>query len=199
MQLLEFTKAIKELGDFYERKSEPKQGTIELWFDKVQSIPSEPVPWIVGRIEQDSESFPRNLPGALWAGFREWMQLNPDKAAHRENKQCVDCEGGLLWVRKYIDGRVHYAVFECAQCGGDVWPQYPSATRDELMADYDVMPKDGWPYEKPAWIKVVNRPADRSEDIEHINPVICRQQDEPSSVVERFRARMVDAGARGEG
>lgn len=189
MELFEFTKAIKELCDFYERAKEPRQGTIELWFDRVRQIPSEPVPWIIGKIEENSDTFPRNLPGALWAGFREWSQAYPEKMAPRVMCDCPDCTDGILWARAEKNGQRYSYIFRCARCKQSNTEAYPMASRTELMADYEVMPRDGWPYE-PRGVRVVNQPADRTLQIEHIDPVICRQPDEKSTVIERFRSRV---------
>lgn len=174
MELFEFTQLLKELVDFYERK-DPKPGTTELWFDKVRKIPSEPVKWIMKRIEDENESFPRNLPGALWVSYREWMQAYPDRVAHRQSQNCPDCTDGLIWARLIKNGRRYTYVFRCSRCRQDTTEAYPVAGRAELMADYDVIPKGGDPTDRRT-VRVVNAPQDRTNQMEHIEPVVCRDR-----------------------
>jgi hypothetical protein len=147
VELFEFSKILKEIGDYYERTKEPRHGTIDLWFDKVKHIPTEPIPWIVSKIEADNESFPRNLPATLWGAFREWMQMNPDKVACVQTfRECPDCSEGLIWARMEKNGHRYTYVFRCARCKQSTVQAYPIAHRMELVADYDVIPKNGDPY-----------------------------------------------------
>ena len=144
MELFEYNKFLKELSDFYERK-EPKPGTAELWFEKVAKIPGEPLKWIAKKIENDNDSFPRNLPTAICAAYREWQQANPSKIAHKRHEDCPDCQDGLIWARQAKQGIRYTYVFACARCQQCTASQYPQALRVELMADYDVIPKAGDP------------------------------------------------------
>ena len=147
MELFEFTTILKELSDYYERAKEPKHGTTELWFDKIRKIPSEPIKWIIRKIEDENDSFPRNLPGAVWGAFREWQQANPDRMATKNYSDCPDCTDGLLWARKEKNGHRYSYVFRCARCKQSTVQAYPMASRLELMADYDGIPKNGDPYD----------------------------------------------------
>lgn len=147
MELFEFTRVLKELTDYYERAKEPRHGTIELWFAKVKKIPGEPLPWIVSRIESENETFPKNLPGALWAFYREWLSANPDRVAHIQPRDCPDCTDGLLWATIRKNGIQYSYVFRCCLCRQSMVQAYPLAGRRELGEDgYQVMPKEGWPY-----------------------------------------------------
>jgi len=142
MELYEFTKMLKELMDFYERK-EPKQGTIELWFGKVSKVPSEPIKWIVNRIENDYETFPKNFCKAIMDTYREWTQANPDKRAAQRYYDCPDCNEGLIWARKLVENKPYTYVFRCLKCKQNTTQAYPLASRLELRAEYDVIPKLG--------------------------------------------------------
>ena len=144
MELFEYNKFLKELSDYYERK-EPKPGTTELWFSEVRKIPGEPLKWIAKKIENENDSFPRNLPSAVWGAYREWQQANPHKIAHKWREDCPDCQGGLIWARQAREGVRYTYVFACARCQQCTASQYPRALRAELMADYDVIPKGGDP------------------------------------------------------
>lgn len=142
MEQFEFAKLLKELCDYYERK-EPKPGTAELWFDKVKNIPGEPLKWIIRKIEDDHDTFPRNLPGSVWGSYREWQQANPDRMTEKEYFDCPDCNKGLIYARNIKNGHSYGYVFRCARCRQSTVQTYPMVSRLELMADYDVSPKTG--------------------------------------------------------
>lgn len=146
MELYEFTKLLKELTDYYERAKEPRPGTTDLWFGKVKNIPSEPLAWITSKIEAENESFPRNLPGAVWETYRAWMQTNPDRVSVKNYFDCPDCTDGLIRARLEKGGQRYTYVFRCSKCRQSTAQSYPVASRIELMADYDVIPKNGDPY-----------------------------------------------------
>ena len=101
MTLDEFTGIVTELSDFYERK-QPKINTIELWYRSIKRIPSEPVKWIARHIEDNYESFPKNIVSALWGGYTEWQQAHPDKAARESFFHCADCCCDRDFVRTYL-------------------------------------------------------------------------------------------------
>jgi hypothetical protein len=133
MELYEFKNALTTLCDFYERK-EPKPQSIVLWFEAVKNIPSEPVPWMVKKIEDTNDSFPKNMPGSFWATFNEWKQAHPEKRAFKNYFHCPDCDEGLLLVIKN-DTRGKY-VFRCARCRQDETRAYPFANRKDLLEEY---------------------------------------------------------------
>jgi DNA-directed RNA polymerase subunit M/transcription elongation factor TFIIS len=143
MEQFEFIKIIKDLCDYYERPKEPRQGTIELWFGKVKSIPSEPINWISKKIEDDYDSFPRNLPGAMWGAFREWQQANPHRMTEKQYFDCPECSKGLIYAKNIKNGHSYGYVFRCAMCRQSTVVAYPMALRTELQADYEVTPKSG--------------------------------------------------------
>jgi hypothetical protein len=145
VELFEFTQILKELVDFYERK-EPKQGTTELWFDKVKRIPSEPIRWMLQKIQDEHEAFPRNVPGALWGAFREWQQAYPERIDRKDYFDCPDCTDGLIWAKQIKNGIPYGYVFRCARCKQNNCQQYPMTRLDEIKADYEIRPKKGWPY-----------------------------------------------------
>ena len=146
MELYEFTSMLKELSDYYERAKEPKNSTTELWFDNIRKIPSEPIKWIVRKIEEENDSFPRNFPSAVWGAYREWMQANPNRVASKTYFDCPDCTEGLIWARQDKYGCRYTYVFRCARCKQSTLQAYPIAVRMELKADYDLVPKAGDPY-----------------------------------------------------
>ena len=137
MELYEFTKALSTLCDFYERK-EPKQSTIELWFGLIKRMPSEPIPWIIKKIQETHETFPKNMTAAFWGTYSEWQQANPDKRAIQSFFDCSDCSEGLIFAKKIIEGKKYSYVFRCTKCRQNHNQNYPSMSRLELMENYEV-------------------------------------------------------------
>jgi hypothetical protein len=134
MTLDEFTGIVTELSDFYERK-QPKINTIDLWYRSIKRIPSEPVKWIARHIEDNYESFPKNIVSALWGGYAEWQQAHPDKAARESFFHCADCSEGLIFASKINQNNTKYKyVFRCIKCKQNHMAAYPEIVRAELIS-----------------------------------------------------------------
>lgn len=138
----ELVNIISELCSFYERK-EPKIATIELWFRLVKNIPSEPLLWIVKKIQEVHESFPKNITSALWGTYTVWQQTFPEKKTIKRFFDCSDCNEGLIFARKKNAPHVSEFVFRCSKCRQDNTRSYPLSSRLELLEEYDVVPKEG--------------------------------------------------------
>lgn len=138
MELYEFTRVLTTLCDFYERK-EPKQATIELWFRLIKDIPSEPIPWILKKIQENHESFPKNMTAVFLSMFREWQQANPDKRAIRHFFECPDCDDGLIFAKRETNGVNYRYVFRCVKCRQDKTQAYPEASKLSLSQDYEIL------------------------------------------------------------
>jgi hypothetical protein len=109
---------VRNLCTYFERAKHPSMETIDMWFNRISKIPDEPVQWIVQRIKETSESFPRNLPNTLWEYYREWIASNPDKVSISKRKDCIRCNGdGYVYATK-IHGKnqVYSYVFRCPEC-----------------------------------------------------------------------------------
>jgi hypothetical protein len=132
MQMNEFTNLLNELSSFYERK-EPKPTTIELWYHLIKNIPSEPVTWITKKIEENYESFPKNLTAALWSTYNEWQQVYPEKKAIENYFDCPDCHEGLIIVYKKVNNYNYEYVFRCARCKQSRLRAYPLGGKKELL------------------------------------------------------------------
>ena len=141
MDKFQFSSAIKELCDYYERK-EPKAGTQELWFDRVKSIPHEAMKWIITKITQENDTFPHNLPGVLAALFFQWRESNPRKLYH-EHIDCPDCDDGIITAWKISNNNRPYSyLFRCGRCKQVAVTSWPVSTRWQLIDDgYDPEPK----------------------------------------------------------
>lgn len=142
MEVSELGELIKELSLFYERK-EPKAATIELWHRLVKRIPSEPIKWITKKIEENHESFPKNLTATLWGTYTVWQQTFPEKKTMKRFFDCSDCNEGLIFARKKNAPHISEFVFRCSKCRQDNTRAYPLSSRLELLEEYDVVPKEG--------------------------------------------------------
>jgi len=103
MTRFEFMALAESLAAYYSAKT-PGSKTIDLWFDMVQNIPAEALPWIEQKIYQEHDLLPRNLPKAIRELFEAWLQANPEKRAHKESVDCPDCEGGWLCLTRPVRG-----------------------------------------------------------------------------------------------
>lgn len=131
----DFSRIISKLCDYYERK-EPKNAAMEIWYSRCKAIPGEPLGYITQKITDNNETFPKNLPAAMWGAFTEWLQANPDKHAHKVFTHCPDCEEGLIFTAKHnekFNAKYKY-VFSCGKCGQSSIRQYPIAILSDLTA-----------------------------------------------------------------
>lgn len=115
MTRFEFMALAESLAAYYSAKT-PGSKTIDLWFDMVQNIPAEALPWIEQKIYQEHDLLPRNLPKAIRELFEAWLQANPEKRARKESVDCPDCEGGLLCLTRPVRGYRVPPTFS-APCG----------------------------------------------------------------------------------
>lgn len=104
MNKIEFSSFVETLSTYFGAKA-PGMKAVDLWFDMVQNIPAEALPWIENKICQEQDTIPRNLPKAIRELFEAWLQAHPEKRAFtQENRSCPDCEGGWLALCKPVDG-----------------------------------------------------------------------------------------------
>jgi len=116
MTIIEFKEFLKDIGIYYERKA-PNDGTIEAWFERVKKIPSEPIGWITDKIFEANETYPKNIPNTMWAFYREWVQSNPNKIAHKNYFKCPDCDGeGIINMSKTVNNYPYKYVARCERC-----------------------------------------------------------------------------------
>jgi hypothetical protein len=109
---------IKNLCSYYERKAIPTESARDLWYAKIRNIPDESAQWIVNRIQDTQEAFPRNLPAMIWGMYREWLDSHPDKQARQQRVKCPDCNGdGYVFVITIDkESNPHEYVFRCPVC-----------------------------------------------------------------------------------
>ena len=144
MLIADLNRVIEELSDFYERKTAPKTKTVELWYRLVKQIPAEPLKWITRHIQDNYESFPKNITSALWGSFTEWQQTNPDKKVIETFFECSDCNEGLIFAKKKNKQGTNYEyIFRCTKCKQNHCRAYPASSRLELLQDYEVISKEG--------------------------------------------------------
>lgn len=94
-----------DLLAYFNQKVKPLPATGRLWFDEIQNIPSESLPFIFSSLKK-KESFPKNLPSIMWALFYQWRNENPDKKAFND---CQECEG-TGWI---IESNKAYRCGSC--------------------------------------------------------------------------------------
>lgn len=117
----DFIEFAKRLCIYFERKPISME-TLNEWFDEIQNIPSEPLPWIAKRIKEN-ESFPRNIPLIVKSHWEQWLTSNPDKNVFNKNYGCDKCKNGYLYVSKWDESlnRWYNITYRCAYCR----PPYP--------------------------------------------------------------------------
>jgi hypothetical protein len=123
MTWIEFTETIRTVCTYYERKI-PNDNAIELWHERVKTIPRESLDWIKRKIFEENDTFPKNLPTVMWSLYNAWLTAHPEKRAFKESVFCPDCEGGWLALQKQVDGYRQPISFSapCGKCR-----QIPSA------------------------------------------------------------------------
>lgn len=110
-----FAHAVNEIAAFLGSKEVPPH-TKAAWFDKVQNIPDEALPYIVEKITDEVDAMPRNLPKVFKEKFRAWQMDNPGKCVVVEQQGCRDCESGILFLERTDErGGVHTGCIFC-QC-----------------------------------------------------------------------------------
>lgn len=133
---------VTEFSDYYERK-EPRPGTLDLWFKKVQAIPDEPLKWITAKLFDENESFPRNFPAAIWAMFRAWQAAYPEKMVPAFLIECPDCSDGTIRAWRRNEKGIDYSyLFRCGRCKQSTIQAWPMMRKGELIADgYSLEPE----------------------------------------------------------
>jgi hypothetical protein len=108
---------VKNLCIYFERKVMPIPEAIDMWFRRCEKIPDESVEWIVKRIKDNCEGFPKNLPNMLWEHYREWLSSHPEKQALPRGELCKKCNGfGYIFGFSFMEGRHYEYVFRCPAC-----------------------------------------------------------------------------------
>lgn len=133
MGKMEFAGMVKRLTDFYERGKEPKQGTMEMWFDKIKHVPDEAIHWVTRKIQDECDNWPHNLTKTICDYHREWQAAHPEKRAHERSFDCPDCNRGLIFAKKQKSSGVVYCyVFNCLLCRQSN-VDYPRFSKQDLI------------------------------------------------------------------
>ena len=120
MNIETFSHAVNQIAAFLGAKDVPGH-TKGAWFEKVQSIPNEIVPYIVAKITDEADAMPRNLPKAFLERYRSFQAEFPEKFVSKVQKGCRDCDAGILWLeRRDEKGRIETGVTYCACFDGNV-------------------------------------------------------------------------------
>ena len=131
-----FMHAVNEICAFLGSKEIPAH-TKAAWFQKVESIPDEAIPYIVAKITDEVDAMPRNLPKVFKEKFRAWQMENPGKVAVVEQQGCRDCESGILFLERTDErGQIHTGTIFC-QC-------YQGSTGYLGRSTLAYMERQGW-------------------------------------------------------
>ncbi len=104
---------VKGLCFYYERR-DPREETLDLWFQGVKHIPDEPVDWISDQIRSRHDAFPRNLPLLMRELWQQWLEDHPQRRTNRNpGEECPDCDGDGL-ISLFRKGRRY--LFRCGRC-----------------------------------------------------------------------------------
>jgi hypothetical protein len=122
---------VKGLCFYYERR-DPREETLDLWFQGVKHIPDEPVDWMSEQIRSRHETFPRNLPLEMRTLWQQWLEDHPQRRARRTDEaECPDCDGdGLISLFR---NRSRY-LFRCGKCKRSNLNSVPVAYLADLEA-----------------------------------------------------------------
>lgn len=115
----EFEKIVKSLFAYFQ-KAPPKSKAVDLWFQRVNSIPDIAAKWIARRIVDNENSLPYNIAKAFLDGWADYKKAHPHLFINDfEQTECGDCAGsGLLFFKAYNEdlGRVERCMAKCARC-----------------------------------------------------------------------------------
>lgn len=106
---------VKGLCFYYERR-DPREETLDLWFQGVKHIPDEPVDWMSDQIRGRHDAFPRNLPLVMRELWQQWLEDHPQRRTNRNaGEECPDCDGAGL-ISLFRNGSRY--LFRCGRCKG---------------------------------------------------------------------------------
>lgn len=107
--------AVNRLAVFFNVTKAPGMAVINAWAPKVAFIPAEALEFILGRIQDENDSFPRNTPKVFRQFYREWLAAHPQP--ERQVQGCASCEWGILFLhRTRPDGSIETGACFCASC-----------------------------------------------------------------------------------
>lgn len=127
---VEFVQAVNHITSYlgYQRTLTPQ--VLAAWHNKIQSIPTEAVPYIVQRITDEAENMPRNVPKLFRELYSQWLVEHPHKGALAQEHFCGQCYDGILWLQR---GTRTAAIFCACYRGnpGQVGRSTLAAMRDQ--------------------------------------------------------------------
>lgn len=130
MEKTAFGRLLKRLLDYYQRP-DPSDATVNLWHEAVASIPDEAADAIYSALTA-RDSFPRNLPAAMWAAYNDWRSTRPPSPAEHHDPDHAGCWQGRWLVARWIPDLAEWAIYDLP-CGG-CHPGTGPATRDAVLA-----------------------------------------------------------------
>ena len=95
-----------------------KRERLRVWYERVSSIPAEPLPWIQDQLQDNFDGLPTNIPKEVRHLWEVWLEANPGKRAYT-NKACENCpycQDGLM-VLKIKPENYPYVIEKVCRCG----------------------------------------------------------------------------------
>ena len=148
----EFEKFINRLLVYFGKEKlflseSSKRERLRVWYDKVSSIPGEPLEWIRTQMETDFDALPTNIPKEINHYWELWYEKHPEKRAYqnRAHESCPYCINGLIIFQGRSSKAYPYNTDKAARCG-----HCKSDTRQgiPMMTVFEGQ-NMGWIYQQP--------------------------------------------------
>ena len=113
----EFEKIINSLFTYFQ-KAPPKNKAVDLWFQRVNSIPDITAKWIARRIVDNENSLPYNITKAFLGGWGDYKKAHPHLFIKEfEEVECRDCSGSGFLFFKAFDKKLDRMQRYTCRCG----------------------------------------------------------------------------------
>jgi hypothetical protein len=110
MTTTEFKAAVAKMERYLGPAPLPNTEAIAAWLERMESIPSEAVPYIVRRVTDDMDRWPRNIPKLFRQLHLEWLAADPTPTAPAQQHYCGQCYDGILWLERGNETAVKYCA-----------------------------------------------------------------------------------------
>lgn len=147
--------------DKFVTRGEATKKRLSSWYEQVNHIPEDLLPWMADQIKSGNEYFPRNLSKTILELWNLWLKQNPNKIHKGKGAEgCRQCFWGWLVAWREIDDRWHSQAFKCGHCQSVTTRDGETATRRSLADNgWWVEPKDYKPGDEKntPWHRVIRQ------------------------------------------
>jgi len=159
----EFKVFIKGICNYFERKR-PQDDTLELWFDCVKWIKSDSLDFIQKKIQNNNDTFPKNLPNAIISAYHVFMDSRLNAEEDQVYVECPHCLEGFIYTTKKAWGMNYHFTFRCGVCRQRNEKGLPIKTPWEIeQAGYDII--DGG-------VEVLAPPVDKNRVVSLLKEIV---------------------------